>query len=49
MWQGLIFCLEFEAFREEGYFMNRVAVVDVADTESRLIGAYGHTLSFVQR
>ena len=49
MWQWLIFYLEFEAFREEGYFMNRVAVVDVADTESRLIGAERHTLSFVQR
>ena len=49
MWQGLILRLEFEAFCEEGYFMDRVAVVDVADAEARLIGAYGHTLSFVQR
>nr|DAM76433.1 MAG TPA: hypothetical protein [Caudoviricetes sp.] len=49
MWQGLIFRLKFEAFREEGYFMDRVAVVDVADAEAWLIGAYRHALSFVQR
>lgn len=49
MWQGLIFRLELEAFCEEGYFMDRVAVVDVADAESWLIGAERYALSFVQR